>query len=332
MSLLTTISNMVKPVIVDRIAAALGINSGLARTAINVALPAILGAFASKAATPSGASALQSAVGNANPNLFGSLESMLTGNQRDSFMAQSNDTLNGLLGGSTASQLVNSISGKAGLGSAAAASLVPVVSQLALSGLAKTAGGTDGAGLARMLTDEARSFGANTPTHMPAASGTSGGMGNILWWAIPAIVVLGGLWYFLSSPSTAPTTTTEQTQTTPEQAPAQSAGLNVDGVDVGKSLNDVIGGLTTTIGTVTDATSAQAALPKLQELGTTVDQVVAVSAKFTPEQKTAVGGIISAALPAAKAAADKALAANGVGDVLKPVVDGLFAKLEGLTK
>jgi hypothetical protein len=336
MSLLSSISAMVTPMIVDRIASALGINSALARTAINVALPAILGAFATKAATPSGAAALQNAVTNANPNIFGSLDSILSGSNKDSFMSSSSSALNGLLGGSAVSQLANTIGSKAGIGGAAASALVPLVSQLALSGIAKTAGNTDASGLARMLASDTNGYNttASTPTYTPSKP-QQGGMPSWLMWAIPAIIIAGGLWYFLSGPSTTtpPAPEATQTQPAPETPPAdQSAGINIDGVDVTKSINDVVGGLTTTLGTVTDATTAQAALPKLQELGATADKVAGVAAKFTPEQKTAVGGLLATALPAAKAAAEKALAANGVGDVLKPVVDGLFAKLEGLAK
>jgi hypothetical protein len=342
MSLLSSITAMVTPVIVDRIAAAIGINSGLARTAINMALPAILGAFATKAATPSGAAALQSAVSNANPSLFGSLDSLLAGPKKDSFMASSSSALSDLLGSSTADKLVSSIASKSGLGGAAAAGLVPLVSQMALSGIAKTSGGSDANGLARMLAEDVRSFGASSNTSSPSpSSGPPSGMSGILKWAIPVVAVVAALWYFMSGPTQVNTPAPAPAdQAAPAQQPAPSeqpataegGAITIDGIDVTKSITDVVGGLATTLRGVTDATTAQAALPKLQEFGVTVDKVASVATKFTPEQKTAVAGLISAALPAAKASAEKALAANGVGDLLKPVVDGLFAKLEGLAK
>jgi hypothetical protein len=55
-------------------------------------------------------------------------------------------------------------------------------------------------------------------------------------------------------------------------------------------------------------------------------------AKLSAEQKTALAALVAAALPAIKEAADKVVAIQGVGDLAKPVLDGLLAKLEALAK
>jgi hypothetical protein len=323
MSLVSTITSMVTPMIVDRIAATLGINSSLVRTGINMALPMIIGAFATKAAAPGGAAALQSAMGQVNPNLFGSLDAMLSGGQKDSFMESSNSMMGSLLGSGVANQLVSSLGSKAGLGGGAAAALVPLVSQMALSGLSKSTSGMDASGIAKLLGDEAKGLGLpnlQAPS-MPAAP-SGGGIGKWIGLAAAAVVGFIGYNYLSGSKPEVPTA----------QVTAAAAAINIDGVDVNKSLGDVFTGLTSTLGGVTDAATATAAVPKLQELASSVDKVAGVAGKFSPEQKTVVAGIINTALPVAKAAADKALAANGVGDLLKPVVDGLFAKLEGMAK
>jgi hypothetical protein len=403
MSILSSIASMVTPLVIDRVAAAIGINSTLARTAINLALPAVLNAFASKAASPAGATAMHNAVAGANPNLFNSLDTLLSGSNKDSFVKSGTATLNNLLGSNAVGQLAGTIGTHSGISSNVSSMLLPMVGQMALSGIATKSKGMNAHDLSQLLAgDHSAGIAAGTrrvvedhvtraavqgtttvrempkvaaataaaatvtaaaarpgevpkavevpkvevkkpeaPAHKPTvhhtpAAQASGGSGWLRW-ALPLLAALAALWYFIGGRSeekmavkpAATTTTTEQTTT----AAATPAGaVVIDGVDVNKSLTDVFGGLTTTLGGVTDATTAAAALPKLTEYGLSIDKVAGVATKFSPEQKTLVGGLITTGLPAVKAAADKALAGTGVGPLLKPVVDGLFAKIEGLAK
>jgi hypothetical protein len=329
MSILSGIMNMVTPIIVDRIAATLGINSSIARTAINLALPAILGAFASKAATPAGAQQLYQSVSNADSGLFNSLDKTLAGSGKDQLMNAGMSSLNGLLGNGAVSALANTLGSKAGIGGSAASMLLPLVGQMALSGLSKSAAGKDASGLASMLTSE---FGSSAPAstqstthHSPAPAAAPGG--GLLKWLIPLVALAALGWYFMGNTGTkdamAPATTTT--------APAAGA-LVIDGVDVNQQLTNAMSGITSTLGTVTDAATAQTALPKLTDAVKAVDAVSGVAGKFSADQKTLVSTMLGGLLPAAKAAADQALAKEGVGAILKPVVDGLFAKLEALAK
>jgi hypothetical protein len=331
MSILSSIMNMVTPVIVDRIAASLGINSTIARTAINLALPAILGAFASKASTPAGANQLFQSVSNADPGLFNSLDRTLSGSDKDQFVNAGMSSLNGLLGNGVVNSLLNTVGSKAGLSGSAASMLLPVVGQMAMSGLAKSAAGKDASGLASMLAQEAGSFTSQSAAapqsssyEAPAAPDSTG----MLKWLIP-VLALGALgWWFMGNQTAqqpVPATTTS------EQAPASGA-LVVEGVDVTQQLTTAMSGITTSLGTVTNAATAEAALPKLLDAAKAVDAVSGVSAKFSAEQKTAVGTLLGGLLPAAKTAAEQALAKEGVGTILKPVVDGIFAKLDAMTK
>ncbi len=393
MSILSSITSMVTPLIIDRVAAAIGINSGLARTAINLALPAVLNAFASKAATPAGATALHNAVSSANPNIFGSIESLLSGGNKDQFVKSGTATLNNLLGSNAVGQLASTIGSNSGISGNVSSMLLPMVGQFALSGLAKSSAGIDAHGLAQMLAgDHSASVAQGTrrvveehvtraavagttttreiprevpkpvvhevhkeiprempkmaevkkpvevPVHKPAPMPAATG-GGFMRWILPLLAALAALWYFTAGRNTDTAMVDKPVEKTMEKkveetAPAATttAGVVIDGVDVNKSIGDVFTGLTTTLGTVTDAASATAALPKLTEYSGMVDKVAGVATKFSPEQKTMVGGLISAGLPAVRAAADKALAGAGVGDLLKPVVDGMFAKIEGLAK
>jgi len=65
---------------------------------------------------------------------------------------------------------------------------------------------------------------------------------------------------------------------------------------------------------------------------TSIDGISGLVGKLSAEQKTALAALVSAALPALKEAANKVLAIQGVGDLAKPVVDSLIAKIEALAK
>jgi hypothetical protein len=338
MSLVSEIMRYATPVLVERVAAAVGINSSLARMALTYAVPAILSAFASKASTPAGASALLGAVQKSDANLLGSLEGMLGGAGKDQFLKTSGAGLSSLLGQGGIDSIVGGLAKNAGIGSGAAAALLPIVGQMALGGLAKSAGGLDASGLANMLSSQKGSFEAAIPTAAKeavrsaagAAPEAAGGMG-LAKWLIPLAAVLAAGWYFMSGSQT-PVTTTEPAKPVAASTAAVPAGVVIDGVDVSGTLTKTFGDLTGAIAGITDAASATASLPKLDAAGKAVDSIAAVATKFTGEQKTAVGALITAAMPALRAAADKALAMNGVGAIAKPVVDALFAKIEGLAK
>ena len=66
----------------------------------------------------------------------------------------------------------------------------------------------------------------------------------------------------------------------------------MNGLDVGKQLTDSISSLRTTLGSVTDTTTAQAALPKLQDVTAQIDRVDGLIGQMTPGQRKLVAGIV----------------------------------------
>jgi hypothetical protein len=330
MNIVTEILRYASPVLIDRVASALGIKSSMVRMAMTYAVPAILGAFATKAASPQGASALLNAVRSADTGALDSLDSTISGSGKDAFIQQGTSVLGSLLGNDGVGNLLGGLTKGSGLGSAAASMLLPMASQMVLGGLSKNSAGLDASGLANMLSQQKTNIAAAMPSmpEMPSASVSAPSMpaaasgGGMLRWLIPLIAAAGlAFWFFSGSNSTPPATTG-----------APTAALTVDGVDVGKTIGDTLTNSAATLGTITDVASAQAALPKLGEATKAIEGLSAVAGKFSAEQKTAVGALISAGMPAFKAAADKALAIEGVGPIAKPIVDGLLAKIEALAK
>jgi len=85
--------------------------------------------------------------------------------------------------------------------------------------------------------------------------------------------------------------------------------------------------LNTTLTGVTDATTAQAALPELQKVSEQTDVHDAALKRLPPGLQTAVVSSFEESRKAFQAQADQVLALPGVGDVLKETIDGILGKL-----
>jgi hypothetical protein len=107
--------------------------------------------------------------------------------------------------------------------------------------------------------------------------------------------------------------------------------LTVGALDIGKQVTDSITNLHTTLAGITDAASAQAALPKLQEATTQIDKVDGVVGQLSAEQRKLLAGIVNPMMPTLNQLFDKVPAIPGVSEVLKPTIEALRAKLAVLT-
>jgi len=124
---------------------------------------------------------------------------------------------------------------------------------------------------------------------------------------------------------------TKQADQVAQQGATIAQNIVVSGVDVSKQVTDSIANLRSTLGGVTDAASAQTALPKLRDITTQTDQINGLIGRMTPEQRKLVAAIVNPAMPALNQLFDKVLAIPGVNEVLKPTIDLLKAKLALLT-
>lgn len=356
-NIVTTIINMIAPSVLDRLAAALGINPSLARTALSAAVPAVLGAFGSKASTDTGARALFDAISKTDTSALGDLASTLTGASGEKFLKGGLGTLSSLLGDGALNGLTGAIAKQAGISSDASSSLVSLAGSLAMGQLAKsvTGEGLNASSLAGLLSSQQSNIASALPAGLGSLLSSAGVLGgnyagqatrvateaartataasheaaqvakkgvNWMTWLIPLVIALAALWYFLGN-SSAPVKDAV--------APAATS-LVVDGVDLTKQVGSMFDGLKTTLGGITDAATAQSALPKLEEAVKSVDGLSAILPKLSAEQKTMLAGLITAALPTLKELVAKVLAIPGVGDVLKPTADALMGKIEALTK
>jgi hypothetical protein len=144
---------------------------------------------------------------------------------------------------------------------------------------------------------------------------------NWLYWLIPIAAIAALLIYYVSRPA-------EQVV---QQGVTAVQGLTVGGLDIGKQVTDNITSLRTTLDGVTDAASAQAALPKLREVTTQIDKVDGLLGQLSPEQRKVLAGMVNPLMPTLNQLFDKVLSIPGVAELLKPTIDALRAKLVALT-
>jgi Bacterial protein of unknown function (DUF937) len=154
---------------------------------------------------------------------------------------------------------------------------------------------------------------------------------------LAALAVLGGLaWFALGRPAGH-----ETVAELPRPAPAQSAtttvgmapaDLTVGGTNLANQVNSSVGALRSLLPGITDAASAEAALPKLQETTTQLNEIGKLATKLSPEGKSALAKLIVAATPTINQMCDKVLATPGVGAIAKPSIDELRGSLDTLSR
>jgi hypothetical protein len=347
------------PDMIGRIAAALGVDRNLLQTAINAAVPGILGGLTGVAAQPGGAQRVADAA-QQQTNSLGNIANVLGAGNQTSFIEKGTELLASLLGGRN-----HAVTKFSGLGQGKTGSLLGMLAPLIMGTIAQQQGGPrslNAGGIADLLGSQKDSIAAALPpgfgnllggtglldslggaartataagrqtaqdaTAAARAVGASGQRAagaassrNWLYWLIPLLAIAAFLIYWYSRPA-------EQVV---QQGTTAVQNLTVGGVDVGKQVTDSIANLRTTLTNVTDAASAQASLPKLQEVTAQIDKVDGLIGQLSAEQRKLLAGIVNPLIPTLNQLFDKVLAIPGVADVLKPTIDALKAKLAVLT-
>jgi hypothetical protein len=350
------------PDMIGRIASALALDRTNTQTAIGAAVPGLLAGLCGVATQPGGAQKLVDTV-RQQTGALGSFTNMIGASGQSSLIEKGSQILSSLLGGRDQTALAGAVSKYAGLGQNASGSLLGMLAPIVMgtigqqqgtrsldagaitsllssqkdniaaalpAGFANLLGGT---GLLNSLGGAARTATAaagqtaRVTTSAARAIGDTGQRAaavslNWLYWLIPLLAILAVLIYLFARP-------TEQVAVQPG-APAIPS-LTVGGLDIRKEVTDSITNLRTTLAGITDAGSAQAALPKLREVTTQIDKVDGLVGQLSADQRKALAGLVNPLMPSLNQLFDKVLAIPGVAELLKPTIDALKAKVAMLT-
>jgi len=146
------------------------------------------------------------------------------------------------------------------------------------------------------------------------------------YWLVAALVLGGLAWFALGRSGedtvaqVSPSATTRTATGTVGKAPAD---LTIGGMNLANQINASVGSIRTLLPGITDAASAQAALPKIKEATAQLNEVSSRAAQLSPEGKSTLVKLIVAATPTINQMCDKVLATPGAGDVAKPAIDEL---------
>jgi hypothetical protein len=170
-----------------------------------------------------------------------------------------------------------------------------------------------------------------------AASATTRSTAASQWpyWLVAALVLGGLAWFALGRSGedtvaqVSPPATTRTATGTVGLAPAD---LTVGGMNLANQINASVGSIRTLLPGITDAASAQAALPKIKEATAQLNEVSSRATQLSPEGKSTLVKLIVAATPTINQMCDKVLATPGAGDVAKPAIDELRGKLDALAR
>jgi hypothetical protein len=247
--------------------------------------------------------------------------------------------------------------------------LAPVV--LGTLGQQQRSGGLDANGLASMLTSQKDQLAAAIPSNLASQLGAAGlidkvgaglrtgaaaassagprvttaadrmteagpsGFGGIQWSYVAAALALLAVvgWLFLGRQGTE---TVADAQKTP--APASStvglapSSVTVGGVNLANEINASVDSLKAVLPTMTDAQSARAALPAIQQATSQLNEVSSLISRLPPDGRTTLVKVIAVAMPTINQMCDKVLATPGVGDVAKPAIDKLKGQFDTLSR
>ena len=155
------------------------------------------------------------------------------------------------------------------------------------------------------------------------------------YWLVAAVVAGGLAWFALGrsgEDTVAQAPPPSMTRTTPGTVGLAPADLTVGGMNLGSQINASVGSIKSVLPGITDAASAQAALPKIKEATAQLNEVSSRATQLSPEGKSTLVKLIVAATPTINQMCDKVLAVPGAGDIAKPAIDELRGKLDALAR
>jgi hypothetical protein len=358
-NLVSLIMQFLTPDMIGRIASALGLDRSNTQTAIGAAIPGLLAGLSGVAAQPGGAQKLVDTV-RQQTGALGSFANMVGASGQSSLIEKGSQILSSLLGGRDQTALAGAVGKYAGLGQNASGSLLGMLAPIVMGTIGQQQGtrSLDAGGIASLLSSQKDNIAAALPagfanllggtglldslggaartaaagqtarvtTSAARAIGDTGQRAaavslNWLYWLIPLLAIVAALIYFFVKPA-------EQLA---QQGVTAVQGLTVGGLDIGKQVTDSVTNLRTTLAGITDASSAQMALPKLREVTAQIDKVDGLLGQLSPEQRKVLAGVVNPLMPPLNQLFDKVLAIPGVAELLKPTIDALRAKLAVLT-
>jgi len=116
-----------------------------------------------------------------------------------------------------------------------------------------------------------------------------------------------------------------------EGAAIDLSSLKIGDLDLTKEAGSVADALSTTLSEIKDVDSAKAALPKLDEVNLGLDTLVGLVDQIPEAIRPALASAFKTNRAKLQETIEKVVAIEGVGEIVKPVLDQIVAKLDKLS-
>jgi hypothetical protein len=169
------VSQLITPDLINRIAAAIGIDPALAQKLVNAAIPSVLGAFASEAANPDGAKSISDLISNQDPNMLDNLIAGVNGGDAGALTSGAG-VLESLLGSEGLGQLAGVLGQATGASPQAAGSVLGLVGPAVVGAISNQSpeSWSDGAAVANFFEGEKKAIASALPASLASALNDSG--------------------------------------------------------------------------------------------------------------------------------------------------------------
>jgi len=152
-------------------------------------------------------------------------------------------------------------------------------------------------------------------------------------WVIAALAVLGGLAFYLLGHDDQQRIAQRPLAPAPQVKETTGTGVPDQRLtDLAADLTSSVSITRSTLQSISDPASAEAALPKLKQASEQLDTVREAMSMLPPTTRKSVSSVVTRSMPLLNQLFDRVLASPQIADVTKPTIDGLRSKLETLAK
>jgi hypothetical protein len=324
MNLVETIQNQLSGPVVSELGSMMGTSEGATRSVLGAAVPSLLSWFSRMASsTDGGAERLVDAVQRMNPRAPGSIAGMV--DQRpDQVSAQGSSLAESLVGNAGVTNIVSSLGRSVGVAPDAAKKLIGFLTPTVLGGIWRLFAGraVNVQSLKSFFSGQEASLGRATPAAWAGEPGAGMDRAEAAVRApvkrgrsvIPAVVALTvvALVVFLAR---------SRMPTSAMRGPTDTFSR------LGDDLKENVGSVTTTLGSIKDEASADAAVPALQSEMKTLDRIRATAAHLPEDARAKFDALLQDGVGAIREQGDRLASIPGVGKTIQPLLDDFVARL-----
>jgi hypothetical protein len=354
-NLLDLVKTAVSGQVAEQIGSLAGIDKNKSASAIEAAVPVLLGSLLKKSSTPSGAADLSKMLKDQDPSILDNLGGLLGGGGSSDLLSMGTKLLPSLLGGSQSS-IISMLVKLLGFNDKSIGSLLGMLAPIVMSVVgkqAKAAGGFDPGVLTNLLGSQSNLLSNALPNELKGAMGMADLLGskatqtvntatraatqaakpasNPLQWLLPlvALAALGYLGYsfFTQKPAENkdPVVSTPKVELPKVELPKVDLP---DLSDLKKNLTSTFGGLTGALESITDVDTAKGALTKIEEAAKAYEGLGID--KLPAEAKTGLIPFLKPYLTTVTGLIEKLYAIPGVKDIIEPAIGPMLKTVTGL--